>query len=256
MRPGLSGSAFPATLAFQLRELERQTDGDLKMDAIVTVIDAENFAGYEDTSPTAKMQASYSDIILVNKAEHVSERALDTVIDHLNTLNDQTPKIICKGREGVDPSLIFGLQTTLFSGDNHPDVSPTHNDEVETVTIYKGVKPRHDHDHSEVSCDCKAAETAVDDIAEAVAAHEPLTEAALIHALGTLSKEVIWRVKGFIMLDSGIWILNWAFGRHELTPASDGLHDGELVKFTVMGERGEVRRSTRRFAESLGAAIA
>jgi G3E family GTPase len=61
----LSGSAFPATLAFQIRELERETDGDLKLDAIVTVVDAENFTGYEDTSPTAKMQASYTDIILI-----------------------------------------------------------------------------------------------------------------------------------------------------------------------------------------------
>jgi G3E family GTPase len=60
-----SGSAFPATLAFQIREIERQTSGDLKLDAIVTVVDAENFAGYEDTSPTAKMQASYTDIILI-----------------------------------------------------------------------------------------------------------------------------------------------------------------------------------------------
>jgi len=61
----LSGSAFPATLAFQIRELERETDGDLSLDAIVTVIDAENFTGYEDTSPTARMQASYTDVILI-----------------------------------------------------------------------------------------------------------------------------------------------------------------------------------------------
>lgn len=59
------GSAFPATLAFQIRELERETDGGLKLDAIVTVIDAENFVGYEDTSTTAKMQAQYSDILLI-----------------------------------------------------------------------------------------------------------------------------------------------------------------------------------------------
>ena len=59
------GSAFPATLAFQLRELERETEGDLRLDSIVTVIDAENFTGYEDTSPTAKMQASYTDVILI-----------------------------------------------------------------------------------------------------------------------------------------------------------------------------------------------
>lgn len=60
-----SGSAFPATLAFQIRQLEKDTGGSFKLDAIVTVIDAENFAGYEDTSPTARMQASYSDVILI-----------------------------------------------------------------------------------------------------------------------------------------------------------------------------------------------
>lgn len=59
------GSAFPATLAFQIHQLERDTGGDFKLDAIVTVVDAENFIGYEDTSPTAKMQASYTDIILI-----------------------------------------------------------------------------------------------------------------------------------------------------------------------------------------------
>ena len=60
-----SGSAFPATLAFQIRELQRETEGDLKLDAILTVIDAENFTGYEDTSPTARMQASYTDMIIM-----------------------------------------------------------------------------------------------------------------------------------------------------------------------------------------------
>lgn len=53
--------------------MERNTNGDFKLDSIITVIDAENFIGYEDTSPTAKMQASYTDIILV-----VSMRSLDS----------------------------------------------------------------------------------------------------------------------------------------------------------------------------------
>jgi G3E family GTPase len=72
-RHGVRGSAFPATLAFQIRELERETNRDLRLDAIVTVIDAENFTGYEDTSPTAKMQASYSDIILIVRTRPINE---------------------------------------------------------------------------------------------------------------------------------------------------------------------------------------
>jgi G3E family GTPase len=65
-----SGSAFPATLAFQIRELERETGGAFKLDAIVTVIDAENFTGYEDTSITARMQAAYTDMLLVVSLPH------------------------------------------------------------------------------------------------------------------------------------------------------------------------------------------
>lgn len=37
----VSGSAFPATLAFQIRQLEQETNGGFKLDAIVTVIGEE-----------------------------------------------------------------------------------------------------------------------------------------------------------------------------------------------------------------------
>lgn len=41
------------------------------LDSIITVVDCINFRGYEDTSYTAKMQAQYTDIILLNKHELV-----------------------------------------------------------------------------------------------------------------------------------------------------------------------------------------
>jgi len=47
-----SGSAFPATLALRIRELEPK---GFKLDGVVTVIDCVNFRGYEDTSPSAKV---------------------------------------------------------------------------------------------------------------------------------------------------------------------------------------------------------
>ena len=51
-----SGSAFPATLALQIRQLEPE---GFKLDGVVTVIDCVNFRGYEDTSPTAKVCAYF-----------------------------------------------------------------------------------------------------------------------------------------------------------------------------------------------------
>lgn len=289
-----SGSAFPATLAFQIRELERQTSGDLKLDAIVTVVDAENFAGYEDTSPTAKMQASYTDIILIvrfrftllrkvvsltivrqNKWEHVSERALDLVIDHLNTLNDLTPKIKCQGRDGVDPNLVFGLGTKLFAeNDSYPAVS-SHNDEVETVTVHRGSswsrsqhRP-HNHHHGDDQCDC-ARNTPEDKGHDLPIDSEVIEREVLESALHGLSKESIWRVKGFVRLKLGsgpgtanervrsqVHILNWAFGRYDLTPflPESGIEESEVIRLTVMGERGEVRRAIRRFGMSLSAQV-
>ncbi|EIW57787.1 cobW-domain-containing protein [Trametes versicolor FP-101664 SS1] len=248
-----SGSAFPATLAFQIRELERETSDDLKLDAIVTVIDAENFAGYEDTSPTAKMQASYTDAILINKWEHISERALDLLIDHLNTLNDTTPKIKCQGRAGVDPAFILGLDTTLFQLEARGDFpgDDTHHDEVETVTLLKGYTPTHAvHTHGTEG----DANTLTHDAPGDATDDTPIAEQQLVDALSSLSKETVWRVKGFVRLERGLHILNWAFGRHELTPFDDDAdkHRGS-IKLTVMGERGEVKRAARKLAEKIGA---
>ncbi|KAG5716854.1 COBW domain-containing protein C15D4.05 [Termitomyces sp. T112] len=248
-----SGSAFPATLAFQIRELERETQGDFKLDAIVTVVDAENFTGYEDTSPTAKMQSSYTDILLINKWEHVSERALDFVVDHLNTLNDATPKIHCNGRNGVDPNLIFGLETRLFSDKKNKGATLSHNDEVETITVYRGStegRPRHEvhlnHEHSHHCGELMENPSTIAD--------DGIAKEDFINALGLLAKETVWRVKGFVKLkEEGVQILNWAFGRYDLIPL---IREGEAqatIRLTVMGERGEVKRVIRKFSAALNA---
>ncbi|KAK2463466.1 hypothetical protein APHAL10511_004552 [Amanita phalloides] len=233
-----SGSAFPATLAFQIRKLERETGGRLKLDAIITVIDAENFIGYEDTSPTAKMQASYTDLLLINKWENMSERALDIVIDHLNTLNDSTPKIRC-GRDGVDPNIIFGLESKLFLGmSQSPEVYHAHHDEVETIAMYRGQSTPDNPTW-----------------------HPGLTKAMVEKALEFLPKEVVWRVKGFLRLEAetqttNVYILNWAFGRYDIVPLNTGDLDHDItIKLTVMGERGEVKKASRQFAEELGVSL-
>ncbi|RPD60975.1 cobW-domain-containing protein [Lentinus tigrinus ALCF2SS1-7] len=252
-----SGSAFPATLAFQIRELERETNNDLKLDAIVTVIDAENFTGYEDTSPTAKMQASYTDAILINKWEHISERQLDVLIDHLNTLNDTTPKVKCQRREGVDPAIVMGLDSKLFQLGSPELFEASHHDEVQTVTIYRGQKPTGAHhgcgsaDHSH--CTHAQEHTNLDHSGQDD--DSVLPEGRLTEALAALSKESVWRVKGFVRLESGYHILNWAFGRHELTSLSEAPDRTGSVKLTVMGERGEVKRAVRKLAAAIDANI-
>ncbi|KAF8274802.1 cobW-domain-containing protein [Lactarius quietus] len=271
-----SGSAFPATLAFQIRELERETERALTLDAIVTVIDAENFTGYEDTSVTARMQAQYTDVLLINKWEHVHERALDDVLEHLNTLNELTPKVRCTGKS-VDPALIFGIDSKLFSDARDDDCGRKRrcaaHDEVETVTLLRGA-PAPTHIHTDAcSHDTLAhAHSHTQDPTKIPRDMDtplpPLDEPALAAALGQLSKECVYRVKGFVRFSSaaadgderpeGQQILNWAFGRWELVrvPTSSPEENGELVRLTVMGERGEVNRYAKKLALALGAEVA
>ncbi|CAE6505853.1 unnamed protein product, partial [Rhizoctonia solani] len=247
-----SGSAFPATLAFQIRELERETDGDFKLDAIVTVVDAENFRGYEDTSPTAKMQAQYTDIILLNKWEHVSERDLDIVLDHLGTLNDLTPKLRCTGKSGVPSNLLFGLDSKQFLHLPTQGTDENHHDEVETATLCKGIHlphPSHDEHSTEPEPHAHSTELGGDDTG--------LTRDRLTDALGRLPTDSIYRVKGFVRFGQDpIEVLNWAFGRFELVPCASRYQlDPNGLLLTVMGARGETKRGARRLGQTLGARI-
>ncbi|KAI5985983.1 cobW-domain-containing protein [Pisolithus albus] len=254
-----SGSAFPATLAFQIRELERETDGHFKLDAIITVIDAENFTGYEDTSPTARMQASYSDLILINKWEYLEERALDLVLDHLNTLNDETPKIRCNGRDGVDPNLIFGIDSKLFKDRSDESVVVDHHDEVQTITIFKDTRcalsgAPHNHEGSDCRC-CSVTEPSGKcprmDCSRVTLWKRP----SFVSALGGVSKDSCWRIKGLVRFRGGLHILNWAFGRYDLTKVDVSDMDGTVIRLTAMGERDEVKKAMRRFCDELQAIV-
>lgn len=173
----------------------------------------------------------------------MDDRALDVVLDHLHTLNDLTPKIRCRGRDGVDPNLIFGLESKLFL--EQKQAVPSHNDEVQTLSLFTGYEPEHDHSHH------SHAHTPAD----AVETPDSIEEGVLIDAVNGLSKESVWRVKGFVRLaGKGMHILNWAFGRFELTALEDDMEAG-VVKLTVMGERGELRRAIGKFSTALHARI-
>jgi G3E family GTPase len=182
----------------------------------------------------------------------------------LNTLNDATPKIKCQGRNGVDYNLIFGLQSKLFlDPSSSTEQDKSHHDEVETATLYSGgTLEKHSHDHSEEGCsDCKNHSSHNHSRTTQGLEREVLTQ-----ALQSLSKENTWRVKGFIRLidnnstKPSVNILNWAFGRYELSAvkaekAGAYLEEEEIIRLTLMGERGEVKRVARRFAGSIGANV-
>ena len=162
-------------------------------------------------------------------------------MDHLYTLNDETPKIKCQGNNGIDPDLIFGGESKLFLATG-PELGAIH-DEVETLTVYRGgTLPQHAHAYSEGAH--------VPDLER-----PPITKGALEDALQMLPRESIWRTKGFVQLSDGTWaIVNWAFGRYELQEYSGGGVAGS-VRLTIMGSRGAVRGVATRFAGALGSLV-
>lgn len=206
---------------------------------------------------------------LQNKWEHISERELDIVLDHLNTLNDLTPKIQCSGRNGVDPDLIFGIDSKVFLEGTEQNMDMTHNDEVETVTVYKGPwkdrphshhgdhedpgSAHYDHNHHDGVNRAEATGGFKDGTVHGT---ESVERQHLLKVLEGISKESIWRVKGFVVLEDGLHILNWAFGRFDLTKIDESRLTGQgSIRFTIMGERGEVKRASKKFAAALGAEI-
>ncbi|ADV24550.1 cytoplasmic protein [Cryptococcus gattii E566] len=266
-----SGSAFPATLALQIKELEPE---GFKLDGVVTVVDCVNFEGYEDSSPSAKLQAKYTDLILLNKHHLPNPRQFDTLLDRLNDLNDETPKL----RIGPAPSnppkpeIIFGLDSKLWSvkdGERKDwgemaTQGGWHGDEVEVKGVYKGKKPKHEHEHVEgkgegKECeDCQQAE-----VEENIGPVEPVERELLEKELSKLSYE-IYRVKGIVRFtspskDFETYILNYAFSRYTLTPVpsldDDPTLEAVSIRLTLMGERGEVARRARRFGEAIGATM-
>merc|ERR1712093_162468 len=281
-----SGSAFPATLAWQVRQLE---DEGLKLDSVVTVIDCLNFTGYEDTSPTAKMQAKYTDLLLLNKHELASERQLDNVLDSLYELNTETPKLKISRTEPPKPDLIFGLLSVpgaaskeskvfgMVSQEEQDKLSDPasanggHADkdggEVETLNIWRGgQQPGHaGHTHVDgLAHDHKDASGEERQDGDAAASEQTLTKEKLDTLLGKLPSEDVWRVKGFLKLEnsgpSPYSILNWAFGRYELHEASAEMskkleQEGVEVRLTVMGARGEVKRRATILGEGLGSRV-
>ena len=211
-----SGSAFPATLAMEVNRLSRET-GRYVLDGVMSVIDVENWKGYEDTSITAKMQARYTDLIVLNKWELVSERRLEDVEDAILDLEVDPPIPRSKSDKGwVDKDIVFGLDAKLAKG--------------------IGTESEHHHDHNHQS--------EVEVLSVTLKAPGSKTAGVDVQKLQKLleepTKDAVYRIKGILHASTppkssdadssstqadtntrrSRYILNWAFGRWNFTPVA------------------------------------
>ncbi|KAK5656297.1 hypothetical protein OQA88_4677 [Cercophora sp. LCS_1] len=230
-----SGSAFPATLALEVNRLARETGGRYVLDGVVSVVDVENWKGYEDTSYTAKLQARYTDLIVFNKWEGAGERRFDECLDRLGDLELEVPTPWVKSDKGwVDMGVVFGVDGGLARGLEEGEVEGKNG---------HGHDHGHEHGHqSEVevlSVELRGEEGSKVDTDK------------LLGFLKKAPREEVYRIKAVLSAGSGVknsdedvvaavaegkerYILNWAFGRWTFTPVAEGVKEHESSHAAVL----------------------
>lgn len=229
-----SGSAEPLKLVIEINRLAKET-GKYELDGIVSVIDAENWSGYANTSYTAKLQAQQTDLIVINKWESLSERAYDLFLDKLGDLDVDTPQTK-SDRGWISKDLLFGFDTKMAR------------------TWHSG-EQQHKHDHDEphkAEIECLSITLASTDPQASVDLNK------LEQLLTSSPKDEIYRIKAVVWsrhvpkdlpIDktalgedgSQSFVLNWSFGRWTWSPLGNNQSRGSdpplrLVIFTAQYE--------------------
>lgn len=230
-------------------------------------------------------QAQYTDLLILNKHELVSEMQLETCIDRILDLELDVPIPRILSQKGhVDKDMVFGLDARLVNLD-----------------ALRGSKHKHEHEHahgeSDHAHDHHQSEIEVLSITMTTQGASKTAGIDLQRLEGLLKeapKDEVYRIKAILYLSStptssngdkaaapseivSRYILNWAFGRWTFTAASEatavpaGLPTptdsgistptqssvGEVVlKMTVMTARGESSKWKRNIVRDGSIALA
>ncbi|PHH53121.1 putative GTP-binding protein YjiA [Ceratocystis fimbriata CBS 114723] len=263
-----SGSAFPATLALEVNRLARET-GRYVLDGVISIIDVENWKGYDDTSYTAKVQARYTDLVVFNKWELCDEDRLDECRDRLGDL--EIDVAWCKSNKGwVAMGLVFGVDGGLaqtLDGDEHAKNTlsdkhkHTHDPEDHDHSKCNDTPQTHAHNHQTevevLSVELKRGSTS-----------STVNTAQLMRLLEAAPKEEVYRIKAVASLDAaprnsepvqtglapGRHILNWAFGRWTFTPVVASTEhessENSVLRMTVILARYEANQWKKKLESS------
>ncbi|RMZ82810.1 hypothetical protein DV737_g1883, partial [Chaetothyriales sp. CBS 132003] len=262
-----SGSAFPATLAMEVNRLIGANPATFVLDGVISVIDVENWTGYDDTSPTARMQARYTDLIVLNKWEEVSERRFDECLDRVGDLEVNTPWVK-SDRGWVDKEVVMGVDGALIAQEGVLQAIQNElGQQVDVDLKAAGHSSGHGHGHGH-----EDHQDEVDVLSVLLAAESGHVESVNLDEFEELllsaPKDEVYRIKGLIAstqpppdskgqrrasLRDGveIYVLNWAFGRWTYTglsnhgvddAAESRVMDGASARLTFILARGEANK--------------
>ncbi|KAL7945530.1 CobW/HypB/UreG, nucleotide-binding domain-containing protein [Trichoderma barbatum] len=256
-----SGSAFPATLALEVNRIARDT-GKYVLDGVISVIDVENWKGYEDTSYTAKIQARYTDLIVFNKWETAGEDRYEYCLDRVGDLDVDVARV--KSDKGlVDMGVVFGVDGGLAKELTEVEVNGEHNHNHQTNGHHtNGDGHKHGHSHSHQSEVEVLSVELKGDSGAAVSTDK------LLNLLKSAPKDEAYRIKSVLTLSStpknsdpdvpqpeshprGRYILNWAFGRWTFTPLAESTEEhsssnGVILRLTMILARYESNKWKKR----------
>ncbi len=182
-----AGTAFPYPIVDKLTQIK-----EIKLDSLVTVIDALNFEEFAVKNQLAKDQAKYIDLVVVNKTKEVDQQDLDKVMDDVYDLYLNSPKV--QTADGfVDKDLILGIDSTLLSDfvnstkvESHPDDEHEHNHAQghEDIDVFNIIDNKHTYNYLELKA-----------------------------YLDNLNGSDFYRIKGIANIGSNYKLLNYVAGR-------------------------------------------
>lgn len=170
-----TGVAEPDALAFDIQE----SLPNVRLDGVVTVIDADAMVKYPSVGHTMRMQIEAADTIILNKVDLVSESELNAIADKLHSLNE-IASILPTKRGQVDTDLLFGIARERVEAQPHH----VHQPEFDSFSYT-----------SEATFDRQCFEEFTDRISTDV-----------------------YRAKGFIRFPEGIYLFNFVAGRWDFEP--------------------------------------
>ena len=167
-----TGVAEPAALAYDVVE----NIAGVRLDAIITIIDADSMVRFPSLGHTGKEQIELADLIIINKTDLISLEQLDEMKNRMKDINNRA-HFIATGFCKVEMEAIFGIDRERAIG-----IHNTHKIELEYF------------DYSSFSV---------------------LDHTKLIEFLDTLDPD-IYRSKGFVITENGCFLMNYVAGRHTM----------------------------------------
>lgn len=168
-----TGVAEPDALVFDIQE----SLSNVRLDGVVTVVDADAMVKYPSVGHTTRMQIEAADTLLLNKVDLVSESELEAIEAKLQSFNE-TASILRTKRGQVDVDLLFSITRERVQSPPHH----IHQPEFESFSYT-----------SNATFSRRCFEEFVDSLGSDV-----------------------YRAKGFIQFADGIYLFNFVAGRWDL----------------------------------------